>query len=45
MEDIVVSTFTFDDDPNESIKTLPPAAALGRRPLPFTGKGTNYEKA
>ena len=46
MKELVVSTFTFDDKPNPFLKEKTPSQALKQTSkLPFSGKGTNYQRA
>lgn len=46
MKDVLVSAFTFDDKPNPYVKEKTPAQALKQtNNIPFTGKGTNYQRA
>ena len=46
MQDIVISTFTFDDRVNPHINFKTPIEAVNAiTKLPFTGRGTNYRKA
>ena len=46
MKQNVVSTFTFDDMPNPFLKEKTPAQALRQTAkIPFTQKGTNYQRA